>query len=146
MILSTSSEETQSIGVKIGKKLKAGSVICIHGDLGAGKTTLVKGIIFGINDTDPDLIQSPTFTYVNSYEPSDRNREALTVHHFDLYRIKDEKEFDQRGFSEFFTEDAICLIEWPERINHQSFDQIHLEYMEENQRKITLKIQENARI
>lgn len=104
-INSHSSEETHAIGFRLGKTLPKGSVLCFYGDLGAGKTTLIRGIVEGINGVS--AVRSPTFTYVNLYG---------NVHHYDLYRLEDEEAFLARGLDEPFGTDAICLIEWPERI------------------------------
>ncbi len=105
-ISSHSSEETWQIGNELGKTLPEGSVLCFYGDLGAGKTTLIQGIVHGL--TGISEVPSPTFTYVNVYD--DR------VYHYDLYRLLNETEFLARGLDEPFGTSAICLIEWPERI------------------------------
>lgn len=107
-INSRSSEQTWHIGSEIGKTLPKGSVLCFYGDLGSGKTTLIQGIIHSL--TGISEVPSPTFTYVNVY--------ADYVHHYDLYRLTSEAEFLARGLDEPFGTEAICLIEWPERIPH----------------------------
>lgn len=105
-ISSHSAEETWSIGENLGKTLQKGSVLCFYGDLGAGKTTFIQGLIYGL--TGISHVPSPTFTYVNVYKE--------TVYHYDLYRLANEAEFLARGLDEPFGTEAICLIEWPERI------------------------------
>lgn len=91
-------------------------ILTFSGEIGAGKTTLIRALLrrIGINDK----IKSPTFSLVESYQLT----AAITIHHFDLYRIHDISELDDLGFRDYFTENAICLIEWPERgleyINH----------------------------
>ncbi|MBP9841170.1 MAG: tRNA (adenosine(37)-N6)-threonylcarbamoyltransferase complex ATPase subunit type 1 TsaE [Simkaniaceae bacterium] len=105
-ISSHSSQETWSIGCEIGKTLPKGSVLCFYGNLGSGKTTLIQGIVFSL--TGISEVPSPTFTYVQAY-PNE-------IYHYDLYRLNQESEFLARGLDEPFGTQAICLIEWPERI------------------------------
>lgn len=106
--ISHSAEETEAIGRKIGQKLQPGALVCLTGDLGAGKTTLSKGIVSQITGLDPHQVHSPTFIYLNVYEGDQ------TLYHFDCYRLKGGEDFLERGFDEYFGE--TCLIEWPENI------------------------------
>ncbi len=108
-LVSKSAEETFAIGSHLGLSLPSLSVICFFGDLGAGKTTLIKGMASALG-IDPLFVQSPTFTYLNIYEGSKK------IYHFDLYRLRDVDEFLSMGFDEFFGLDGICCIEWSERI------------------------------
>jgi tRNA threonylcarbamoyladenosine biosynthesis protein TsaE len=101
-------EDTLRFGKEFARCLKAGDVVTLHGELGAGKTTLVQGILEGLGIQD--MAQSPTFTYLHTYEG------AVPVHHFDLYRLNSERDFLALGFEEFLHDDAIVLIEWPERV------------------------------
>ncbi len=90
--------------------VKAGSILLLCGQLGAGKTTLVKALMRQIGIVDN--ISSPTFSYVNSYNNSDT---GLIVHHFDLYRLNSVDEFFMQGFDELLQEkNALAIIEWPE--------------------------------
>src|SRR5262245_49283906 len=91
-----SAEETFSFGYALGQTLPSHSVICLYGELAAGKTTLIKGIAAGAAGIDPAHVQSPTFTYLNIYEGRQK------IYHFDLYRLKDVDEFLSMGFVEFF--------------------------------------------
>lgn len=79
-----------------------------QGDLGTGKTTLIRGLLRALGVTES--IKSPTFSLVESYYLS-----AYVVHHFDLYRLSDATELDALGFRDYFSSDAVCCIEWPER-------------------------------
>lgn len=106
---STSPEETEAIGREIAHLLPDKGVVCLKGDLGAGKTTLSKGIVSELTGLSPHEVNSPTFTYLNIYEGEDS-----PLFHIDCYRLKGEKEFLERGLDEYF--EGRCLIEWPERI------------------------------
>ena len=102
---SFSENDTFEIAKNIAKELKKGSIVCLDGDLGVGKTIFAKGFAKGLGIEDD--ITSPTFTLVQSYESLDN-----ILHHFDVYRISDESEMDEIGYEEYFFSDAICLIEW----------------------------------
>ena len=102
---SFSENDTFGIAKNIAKELKKGSIVCLDGDLGVGKTIFAKGFAKGLGIEDD--ITSPTFTLVQSYESLDN-----VLHHFDVYRISDESEMDEIGYEEYFFSDAICLIEW----------------------------------
>jgi tRNA threonylcarbamoyladenosine biosynthesis protein TsaE len=105
-----SPEETLALGKEIGQQLKPGDLICLFGELGAGKTTLIKGIVSEASGVSPDEVSSPTFVYHHIYDG------ARTVHHFDLYRLADADAFLELGFDEFFHTEGICCIEWAEKI------------------------------
>lgn len=100
-------EETLQFGADFGAALKPNSILCLFGELGAGKTTFVKGIVQGASGVSPSQVVSPTFVYLNIYE---------NVYHFDLYRLHDCDEFLSLGFEEYFFAGGICCIEWSERI------------------------------
>lgn len=108
--LSSSASETFALGRRLGEELPTPSVICLFGELGAGKTTFIKGLVQGAAQIDPSFVQSPTFTYLNIYEGK------KDVYHFDLYRLRDAEDFLRMGFDEYFEADGICCIEWSERI------------------------------
>lgn len=102
-------EQTMSFARKIGEGISAGDMICLKGELGAGKTHFVKGFVqaFGI---DPDSVSSPTFSIINEYHGS------VPVYHFDFYRIERPEEALEIGAEEYFYGDGVSIIEWPERI------------------------------
>ena len=103
---SHSAEKTRLFGLEVGQKLKSGAVLALKGELGAGKTTFVEGLVEGVLGKRIP-IESPTFCYLNIYEGK--------VFHFDLYRLKSAEQFLEMGFEEFlFT--GIACIEWSERI------------------------------
>lgn len=107
---SKSPEETLAIASELASQLNRGDIVTLHGPLGAGKTTFVKGLIVALCEISLHEISSPTFTYMNIYQGKNE------VHHFDLYRITQEEQFLQMGLSEYLYTDAISLVEWPEKI------------------------------
>lgn len=107
--LTGSEEETFNLGVQLARKLGPGTAVSLEGDLGAGKTALVKGIAKGLGVRD--TITSPTFTIVNSYEGD------VTLHHFDVYRIDDPEELYEIGWEEYFNPNDVCVVEWGDRVS-----------------------------
>jgi len=105
-----SPEETIAYGIEFGKSLTDNSVVCFFGDLGAGKTTFIKGLVQGFANYGPDQVNSPTFVYLNIYSG------GRTVYHFDLYRLRDSDEFLSMGFDDVFYAGGICCVEWSEKI------------------------------
>ena len=108
-VISNSADETIALGARLAKFLKKGDVITLSGDLGAGKTLFVSGLLKFYNMKDE--VSSPTFTIVNEYDL----KEGLKLFHFDVYRLNSPEEFLAIGGEEFF-EQGICLIEWGEMI------------------------------
>ncbi len=108
MYISNSADETRQIAAEITKKLKSGSVICMYGDLGAGKTAFVQGMALALGINEP--VTSPTFTIVNEYYGT------LPLYHFDVYRIGSSEEMYEIGFDEYINGNGICVIEWAELI------------------------------
>lgn len=134
--LTHSSSETEDIGQQIGQLVQSGDILCLTGDLGAGKTTLVKGIAKQYTGISTLEVTSPTFTYLNIYSG------LQNLYHFDLYRLSSSEEFIQAGFLEFLSTKGICCIEWPDRLPTNLSLQttsIHMEYISFEQRKITLQ-------
>ena len=97
-------KETREIGFKLGKLLKPGSIVCLIGDLGAGKTTMTQSLAEAL-EVD-DYITSPTFTIVNEYEGK------MPLYHFDVYRIGCSEEMYDIGFDEYINGEGVCIIEW----------------------------------
>jgi tRNA threonylcarbamoyladenosine biosynthesis protein TsaE len=101
-----SGEETIALGRRIAERLPRRAVVLLIGNLGAGKTTLAKGIIHGLGASVPDEVASPTFTLIHEYG---------TVYHIDLYRLDTAQEVANLGLEDIFDRDAVVLIEWGER-------------------------------
>jgi tRNA threonylcarbamoyladenosine biosynthesis protein TsaE len=103
-----SEKETVALGERLAADIRRPSVVLLIGNLGAGKTTLVKGIVKGLGVAAPDEVTSPTFTLIHEYGGG--------VYHVDLYRLETAREVASLGLDEFFDrDDAIVLIEWGER-------------------------------
>ena len=100
---------TERAGAALASELQGGMIVCLHGDLGAGKTTLARGVLRGLGFEGP--VKSPTYTLVEHYPFS-----SLYLYHFDFYRFADPVEWEAAGLAELFRPDAVCLIEWPERV------------------------------
>lgn len=124
---SNSLNDTQKFAEDFAAKLKVGDVLCMYGDLGAGKTAFVQGLAKGLFVTD--YVNSPTFTIVNEYEGK------IPLYHFDVYRISDSFEMYDIGFDEYIDGDGICVIEWAELIE----DILPLQYY-----KITITKEDDA--
>ena len=101
-------DETKKLGEKLGGLLKAGDIICLHGELGAGKTCFTQGIAKGMNVAKA-FITSPTFVLVNEYKG------ALPLYHIDLYRLNNIAEIEDIGLSEYLKGEAVTVIEWAEK-------------------------------
>jgi tRNA threonylcarbamoyladenosine biosynthesis protein TsaE len=98
-----------SLGERIARRLKAGSVLALRGGLGAGKTCLVKGIARGLGVKE--IVTSPTYTIVSEYEG------ALPLYHIDAYRLLGDEDFENCGAAELLAADGVSVIEWSERLS-----------------------------
>ncbi|WP_255263821.1 tRNA (adenosine(37)-N6)-threonylcarbamoyltransferase complex ATPase subunit type 1 TsaE [Peptoniphilus sp. oral taxon 386] len=126
-------EETKKFGEKLGSLLKKGDVVCLNGDLAAGKTTLTKSI--GIGMGIDDYITSPTFTIVNEYYGK------LNLYHFDTYRLEGDNDVYYLGFDEYFYGDGVCVVEWADRISSslpECYLELNITQLDENKRKIEI--------
>ncbi len=98
-----------ALGERLAAHLEAGDVVALYGDLGAGKTHLVKGIARALG-VPPETVSSPTFTIVHEYDG------AVPIYHMDAYRIERLDELYELGYEEYFYGEGICLVEWPARV------------------------------
>lgn len=134
-ILTHSSEETIAQGREIGAQLKPPLLILLSGDLGAGKTTLTKGIAAGLGAAREDDVTSPTFTLVHRYQGKTR------VYHVDLYRIEGLHDLETLGLEDIFSECAVVIVEWPDRLKLRTdwpVIQVQLEHVAEATRRISI--------
>ena len=131
-VITSSPEQTWRIGELLGALLGPGDLVCLYGDLGAGKTSLSYGIALGL-EVKEQYITSPTFTFVNEYEG------RVPFYHIDLYRLKDPEELENIGFEEYLGSDGVTVIEWAERAEDELPGErlsVYLNYVNENSREI----------
>ena len=131
-----SPEETIALGRELASALKPPKLVVLRGDLGAGKTTFVKGIAEGFHAASQEDVTSPTFTLVHEYRGPEAN-----LYHIDLYRVDTARELDTLALDDFVSEKSILLIEWGEkfaRFLQQRDVEITLTHAGENQRKISV--------
>lgn len=135
-IITRSPGETEEIGLKVGNILKAqrGATVCLYGDLGAGKTTLIRGIAsaFGISERD---IGSASFVIVAEYETTP------PFYHIDLYRVERENDVDDLGIWEYIGSGGIAVVEWAERLSELPEDaiKVRMNYVDEKSREIIIE-------
>jgi len=116
--ISNGPRETIEIGGEIARMLSSPTLLFLRGDLGAGKTTLVKGIAQALDAADPDEVTSPTFTLVHEYDGHrrvDGKMQDVKLYHIDLYRIDTQRELDTLALDDLRSENSILLIEWGEK-------------------------------
>jgi tRNA threonylcarbamoyladenosine biosynthesis protein TsaE len=109
-ILSKSPEETERAGRRIGRSLRVPGIVLLRGTLGAGKTTLTRGIAQGLGLDDPGLVNSPSFTLVNVYHGN------CPIYHVDLYRLERERDLSTIGLDDFMGWEGVTIVEWSERL------------------------------
>jgi len=133
-----SAEETVALGRTLAPMLKSARMVILRGNLGAGKTTLVKGVAEGLQAASQDDVTSPTFTLIHEFRSPDVN-----LFHVDLYRVETARELDTLGLDELFAEDGnLVVLEWGEkfpRFVKERDMEISIERVGEQERKIALK-------
>ncbi|PKO47512.1 MAG: tRNA (adenosine(37)-N6)-threonylcarbamoyltransferase complex ATPase subunit type 1 TsaE [Betaproteobacteria bacterium HGW-Betaproteobacteria-22] len=112
----TDEAATLALGAHLATCMMPNLTIYLHGDLGAGKTTLVRGLLHGLGFVGK--VKSPTYTIVEPYEIIRDGEPLFNLYHFDLYRFNDEEEWESAGFRDYFNAGSVCLIEWPEKAAH----------------------------
>jgi tRNA threonylcarbamoyladenosine biosynthesis protein TsaE len=131
-----SAEETIALGRELAPLLAPPKLVLLRGDLGAGKTTLVKGIAEGFHAAAEDDVTSPTFTLVHEYRGP-----SATLYHIDLYRVDTPRELETLGLDDMMSENSVLLIEWGDkfpRFERERDVEIALERISENERRINL--------
>lgn len=108
-VQSSSPDETIKIAREFAKTVERGDIICLEGNLGAGKTHFVRGFVQGLG-LSGDIVSSPTFTIINEYDGE------LPIYHFDCYRLEHVEEALEIGAEEYLYGNGVCVIEWPDRI------------------------------
>jgi tRNA threonylcarbamoyladenosine biosynthesis protein TsaE len=134
--VTSSAEETTELGRGLASRLRAPVLVFLTGDLGAGKTTLAKGIVSGLGAAREEDVTSPTFTLVHVFH------NHQTVYHVDLYRIADFHDLETLGLEDVFDRPAIVLVEWAEKFTLRSdwpIVRIHLEHAGEDRRRIRVE-------
>jgi tRNA threonylcarbamoyladenosine biosynthesis protein TsaE len=134
-ITTTTPEETKEIGERLGRLLKVGDIICLHGELGTGKTCFTQGIAKGMNVAKA-FITSPTFILVNEYKG------ALPLYHIDLYRLNNIAEIEDIGLSEYLKGEAVTVIEWAEKAEGLLLEErlsVYLENLGGDKRRLFFK-------
>lgn len=132
-IFTRSEEETIALGETLAAELPAHVAVLLIGNLGAGKTTLAKGLVKGLGAAQPDEVSSPTFTLIHEYSPN--------VYHIDLYRLDRPEQVATLGLDEIFERKAVVLVEWGERflkLMPEERVEIRLRAVGENQREIVI--------
>jgi tRNA threonylcarbamoyladenosine biosynthesis protein TsaE len=136
--LTRSPEETIGLGLQLAQFLSPPKLVVLSGDLGAGKTTIIKGIAEGFKAESQDNVTSPTFTLIHEY----RGPKA-TLYHIDLYRVDSARQLETLGIDDLRDERSLILLEWGEkfeRFRQERDAEISIETLGDNERKVTLKI------
>ncbi len=138
-IKTNSPKETQKVAQRLTQDLVPGDVIALYGDLGAGKTVFVQGLAKGLKIKRN--ITSPTFVFMRSY-PFTFKKKLLTFYHLDLYRGEEKSDFESLGLQEVFSQDAIIVLEWAEKIKNslpKKRVDISIEKIDEKKRRIKIE-------
>ena len=135
-IVTHSPEETIEFGKKFGSQLKGGEIIALIGQLGSGKTHLIKGIAAGAGATNSAVVNSPTFVIVNEYNG------RFDIYHIDAYRLNSISEFETLGFDDYCYPNSIVIIEWADKVipalETIDYIRIDLEHIGQTERKISI--------
>jgi tRNA threonylcarbamoyladenosine biosynthesis protein TsaE len=135
-IITHSAEETTDFGKRLVSELHPPKLVLLRGELGAGKTTLVKGIAEGFHAAAQEDVTSPTFTLIHEYRSPDVN-----IYHVDLYRVDTPRELDTLAIDDLFDDRSLLLIEWGEkfeRFRRERDLEIALERLSDDERRITV--------
>ena len=139
-----SGADTIEVGRKLAKLLKAPQLLILRGDLGTGKTTLVKGIAQALDAAEADEVTSPTFTLIHEYEGTQQGK-PVKLFHLDVYRLEGERQLESLGLDELLTPDALVLVEWGEKfksIRKKATGEIAITSTGGDARKITVTLKD----
>lgn len=139
-----SGADTIDVGRKLAQLLKPPQLLLLRGDLGTGKTTLVKGIAQALDAAEPDEVTSPTFTLLHEYDGNLAGK-PVKLYHIDVYRIEGERQLETLGLDELLTPDALVLVEWGEKfksIRKKATGEIAISSAGGDARKITVTLKE----
>jgi tRNA threonylcarbamoyladenosine biosynthesis protein TsaE len=141
---STSGSETIDVGRKLAGLLQPPQLLILRGDLGTGKTTLVKGIAQALDAAEADEVTSPTFTLIHEYDGA-REGKPVKLFHLDVYRLEGERQLESLGLDELLTPNALVLVEWGEKfksIRKKATGEIVIASAGGDARKITVTLKE----
>src|SRR5208337_4737878 len=141
-----SGADTIEVGRKLARLLAPPQLLLLGGELGTGKTTLVKGIAQALDAAEPDEVTSPTFTLLHEYDGS-LDGKAMKLFHLDVYRLEGERQLETLGLDELLTPDALVLVEWGEKfksIKKKSTGEIAISSEGGDARRITVTLKEQA--
>ena len=144
-VLTRSPEETIELGRRLARELLAPVVVLLIGDLGAGKTTLAKGLVAGLGVAAEEEVTSPTFTLVHEYRKG--YGDALRVYHVDLYRIESLQDLGTLGLEDLIAERAVVIVEWGEKLGSSFRNpwpgsrvlEIRMEAVDDTERRIEIR-------
>ncbi len=139
-----SGADTVKVGRKLAALLKPPQLLLLRGDLGTGKTTLVKGIAQALDAAEPDEVTSPTFTLIHEYDGT-RDGDPIKLYHLDVYRLESERQLETLGLDELLTPNALVLVEWGEKfksIKKRSTGEILITAEGGDTRKITVTLKD----
>lgn len=139
-----SGADTINVGRKLARLLRPPQLLLLRGDLGTGKTTLVKGIALELGAAEADEVTSPTFTLLHEYDGA-LDGEPLKLLHLDVYRLEGERQLETLGLEDLFTPDALVLVEWGEKfksIRKKATGEIHITSQGGDERRIKVTLKE----
>jgi tRNA threonylcarbamoyladenosine biosynthesis protein TsaE len=139
-----SGADTIAVGRKLVGLLKPPQLLLLGGELGMGKTTLVKGIAQALDAAEPDEVTSPTFTLIHEYDGS-REGKPVKLYHLDVYRLESERQLETLGLDDLLTPEALVVVEWGEKftsIRKRATGEILIESAGGDARKITVTLKE----
>jgi tRNA threonylcarbamoyladenosine biosynthesis protein TsaE len=137
-VITHSPDETMDLGRQLARELAPPKIVMLSGDLGAGKTTLIKGIAEGFGAAEAENVTSPTFTLIHEYRGP-----GATLFHIDLYRIDTQRELDTLALADLQSDDAVILVEWGEKFEQVQKDsnvKIRIDRVNDSERMVTLEL------